>query len=342
MKFIDVLKKNKVAQHIVFWIVLFGVYVFSYSGNQEYYHYYLKNTLLKFPFYIVAAYTFNYWQVPYYLNKKRTLLFILTLLVTSYTISSLFKYTLYLKDNYAMHLLNIPSYLSKTLMFYTPALFIYAYKTYTKQQKAKNHLMKIQQEKLDTELKFLKAQLNPHFLFNTLNNLYSFVMTNSPKAGDMILQLSEILDYSLYKSQTRFININEELKCIENYISLEKIRYGKRLHVQFERKTPVLNTQISPLLLLSIVENAFKHGASGNLENPIIKISIEQIDNKLYFSVWNTKNKHLRGAMGDSYKEGIGLKNIKRQLNLLYPSEHKLSIIDKVDYFNLHLQITID
>ncbi|WP_348706634.1 sensor histidine kinase [Tenacibaculum sp. 190524A02b] len=336
------MKKNKVIQHLLFWIALLAIYALSFNGNGEYYHYYLKNTLLKFPFYIIAVYTFNYWQVPLYLNKGRIAVFSLSVFFTSFIIYVLFKYSIYVKDNYPMYLFNIPAYLSKTLMFYTPALIVYAYKVYINQQEETNRLIRIQQEKLDTELQFLKAQLNPHFLFNTLNNLYSFVMTNSPKAGDMILQLSEILDYSLYKSQARFIDIKEELKCIDNYINLEKIRYGERLHVEFERKTPSLKAQISPLLLLSIVENAFKHGASGNLENPIIRISIKQIENKLYFSVWNTKNHYVNGAIGDAYKEGIGLKNIQRQLNLLYPNKHELNIIDKLDHFSLHLQITID
>lgn len=342
MKLIELLKENKIIQHLLFWIVLFGIYALSYSGNESYYHYYLKNTLVKFPFYIIAAYTFNYWQVPFYLNKKRFGPFILSLFVTSFIISLLFRYALHLKDNYDIRVFSIPSYLSKTIMFYVPALIIYAYRTYMKQQKAKEHLMKIHQEKLDTELKFLKAQLNPHFLFNTLNNLYSFVLTNSPKAGDMILQLSDILDYTLYKSQANHVDINMELKCIENYINLEKIRYGKRLHVLVERKTTHLNAIISPLLLLSIVENAFKHGASGNLESPVIKISIEQIKNKLYFSVWNTKPKHLKGTLGDAYKEGIGLSNIKRQLNLLYPDKHELDITDKSDFFNINLQVIVD
>lgn len=332
--------KNKVLQHIIFWIVLFCVYVLSYSGKSENFIYFAKNNAIKFPFYMVAAYTFNYWLVPKFLNKKKYVFFIIALTITSFVVVLLFKLTLHLQHGYEMHIFNILGYISKTLMFYTPALLIYAYQTYIKQQKEKDRLMLLQQEKLDTELKYLKAQLNPHFLFNTLNNLYSFVITNSPKAGDMILQLSEILDYVLYKSHVNFVGINEEIKCIENYINLEKIRYGERLKVELEKSKQTLNIQVAPLLLLSIVENAFKHGASGSLANPTIKISVKQEHNTLHFNVWNTKDIHLEGALNDFYKEGIGLSNIKRQLNLLYPNKHQLKITNDTDCFNLNLQIT--
>ncbi|WP_417785069.1 sensor histidine kinase [Tenacibaculum sp.] len=339
MKLYKIYTQSRIMQHVTFWIVLFAIYILSYSGNSEYFIYYAKNNGLKFPFYIVAAYTLNYWQVPQFLSKKKYTLFILTFVLTSFILVFLFKLVLNIQSGYEMHVFNLLSYLSKTLMFYTPALLIYGYQTHQKQQQEKDRLLLLRQEKLDTELKYLKAQLNPHFLFNTLNNLYSFVINNSPKAGDMILQLSEILDYVLYKSQTSFIDINEEIKCIENYISLEEIRYGERLHVELHKPKAIVNKQVAPLLLLSIVENAFKHGASGNLANPTIKIVIHTDQDAIYFDVWNTKNNDLQGTINDSYKEGIGLSNIKRQLNLLYPNKHVLTIQNTTNDFNLKLQL---
>ncbi|TDQ25578.1 sensor histidine kinase [Tenacibaculum caenipelagi] len=339
MKLYKIYTQSRILQHFTFWIALFAIYILSYSGNSEYFIYYAKNNGLKFPFYIAAAYTLNYWQVPRFLSTKKYALFILTFVLTSFTLVFLFKLILNILHGYEMHVFNLLSYLSKTLMFYTPALLIYGYQTHQKQQQEKDRLLLLRQEKLDTELKYLKAQLNPHFLFNTLNNLYSFVITNSPKAGDMILQLSEILDYVLYKSQASFIDINEEIKCIENYISLEKIRYGERLHVELHKPEAIVNKQIAPLLLLSIIENAFKHGASGNLTNPTIKIAIHTDQDAIYFDVWNTKNNDLQGTINDSYKEGIGLSNIKRQLNLLYPNKHTLTIEDTTNDFNLKLQL---
>lgn len=331
--------KNKLLQHILFWIVLFCVYVLSYSGKAENFKYFALNNGTKFPFYMAAAYSLNYWLVPQFLSKKKYTLFALGLVLSSFMIVLSFKYMLHLQFDYEMHTFNILSYLSKTLMFYTPALLMYVYQSYLRQQQEKDRLLHLQQEKLDTELKYLKAQLHPHFLFNTLNNIYSFVLNNSPKAGDMILQLSEILDYTLYKSQANLVSLKEEINCIKNYINLEKTRYGNRLKVSVNIPDNLVGKEITPLLLLSIVENAFKHGASGSISNPEIKITLNVDENKLCFNVWNTKEENHSHVKTDSYKEGIGLQNIKKQLNLVYPNSHEFVIENEKEYFNFNLTI---
>lgn len=330
--------KNKVVQHLVFWVLLFLIYALGYGGNQKFFDGYLVNTLTKFPFYIIAAYTFNYWQVPRFLTKKRLPAFGISLILTSYTIVVAFKFVQYQQFGTEMHIESIPSYLSKTIMFYMPALMMYAYQIQQSQQKTKDRTLLLQQEKLDTELKYLKSQLNPHFLFNTLNNLYSFVVNQSPKAADMVLQLSEILDYVLYKSQADRVSISDEVKSIDNYIALEKTRYGDRLKVVFEKQENLKDLKIAPLVLLSIVENAFKHGASGSVDAPQIKISLREEATTLIFNVWNTKS-IINGSINDAYKEGIGLSNIKRQLNLIYPNNHALKIVDDERQFNINLTI---
>lgn len=333
-------RKSKIIQHLIFWVLLFLIYSLGFGGEQRFFNNYLINTLTKFPFYVIAAYTFNYWQVPKFLVKKRLIAFGLYLIVTSYAIVIAFKFVQYQQFGTEMHLESIPSYLSKTLMFYMPALMMYTYQVQQSQQKAKDNALLLQQDKLDTELKYLKAQLNPHFLFNTLNNLYSYVVNQSPKAADMVLQLSEILDYVLYKSQADSVSLSEEIKSIENYIALEKIRYGDRLTVTVEKPDYLIDQSIAPLVLLSIVENAFKHGASGSVDKPQIKISIKQETAILNFNVWNTK-RTIEGSMNDTYKDGIGLSNIRRQLNLIYPENHQLRIEEDTEQFNLNLIIKI-
>jgi len=186
----------------------------------------------------------------------------------------------------------------------------------------------LEKEKLANELKFLKAQINPHFLFNTLNNLYSFVLIQSPKAPDMIMQLSGILDYVLYKSQNKEVALNDEVKTIEHFIKLEQIRYGERLEVELKTDGD-LSIGISPLILLSIVENAFKHGASGDIDYPKIKIDIREQNQEIHCVVWNTKSQHV-GEINDAYKVGIGLSNIERQLKLIYPEKQEFSVFLKI------------
>lgn len=335
MKLSEILIKNKFLQHLFFWTLLFLIYILSYAGNKSYYPDYIGNVAIKFPFYIAAAYSFNYWQVPRLLNKKKNLVFVLSLFLVSFLLFAGFRYLLYVLHGNDMRLFNIASYLSKTIMFYPPALMIYTYQTLNRQQQEKDRLLLLQQEKLSTELKYLKAQLNPHFLFNTLNNLYSYIINQSPKAGDMVLQLSEILNYVLYKSQKDQVDITEEINCIQYYIELEKIRYGDRLNVSFEKPKTILKQEITPLLLLSIVENAFKHGAGKSISNPQIRISLKQNQNSLIFNVWNTKdNQH-----HTTDNKGIGLDNIKRQLDLIYPKNHQLEIDDSKKYFNVNLLI---
>lgn len=341
MEWIRLTIQNKIVQHLTFWLGLFAVYVLSYGGSKTYYTMHIQNTALKFPFYMGVAYIFNYWQVPQLLNKERKLIFALSFLVTSYITFIGFRLMVYLQDGNPIPFLSLSTYFHKTMMFYPPALMMFAYQTQQRQQQDKDRVLLMQQEKLETELKYLKAQLNPHFLFNTLNNLYSYVVNQSPKAADMVLQLSEILDYALYRSQTSVVSITEEIKCIENYIALEKTRYGKRLQVTLEKPAHYIEQKIAPLLLLSMVENAFKHGASGSIAQPEIKISLQQDTNSLSFRVWNTKHTHIGGKLGDAYKEGIGLSNIRRQLNLIYPKNHQLTIDDDNDYFDLCLTITI-
>lgn len=332
--------RHKVVQHILFWIALFFTYVLGFGGSDQFFWNNVETTLLKLPFYIAAAYTFNYWQVPRFLKQKRFLFFAFTLFLTSFMLSAGFKAVIYFQSGYDQQFLNLPSYLTKTLMFYMPALMIYAYQTERQRQEEKERLLRVEKEKSDAELKYLKAQLNPHFLFNTLNNLYSFVVNQSPKAADMVLQLSEILDYVLYKSQADFVNIEEEIKCIENYIALEQTRYGERLKVSLRKPKKMDQYKIAPLLLLSIVENAFKHGASGTISEPEIRIGFEQSERKLHFSTWNTKDLQHQGAKTDDYKEAIGLENIRRQLNLLYYENYELTIEEDDNYFNLELVIT--
>lgn len=331
--------KNKVVRHVLFWLALFLTYVLGFGGSGQYFWNNVETTALKLPFYITAAYTFNYWQVPRFLKHKRIFLFCITLLITSLALSAGFKLVILWQSGYDQQFLNLPSYFTKMLMFYMPALIMYAYQTERQRHQERTRLLMMQKEKSDTELKYLKAQLNPHFLFNTLNNLYSFVVNQSPKAPDMILQLSEILDYVLYKSQADFVSIDDELRAIENYIALEQTRYGERLNISLTRADMTTPQQIAPLLLLSIVENAFKHGASGTISNPEITIEINQESGQIHFRVWNTKDSQLTGTKNDDYKEGIGLDNIGRQLNLVYPEKHELKIDQDSTYFDLHLTL---
>ena len=295
------------------------------------------------------AYGVVYLIVPRYLDTKKYLRFAFFTGLWLYFVCALYTalHFYHLEHVYTIHLwfdkesmttmfkrlTNFGFLFSLLSNFAFPAFLLGAIKFYKK----KMVLSKIEEEKNKMELMVLKNQLNPHFLFNTLNNLYSFVMNNSPKAPDMILLLSSMLDYVLYKSHNKSVPLKDELDAIESFIELEKIRYGDRLEVQYKTEGDG-SALVSPLLLLSLVENAFKHGASGDADEPKIKIEIISTNKNIRCEVWNTKSSY-KGELTDAHKEGIGLSNIKRQLDLIYPDQHSLVIDDQEKTFTISVKL---
>ncbi|MBI5917586.1 MAG: histidine kinase [Bacteroidetes bacterium] len=192
----------------------------------------------------------------------------------------------------------------------------------------------LMEEKLQSELNFLRAQTNPHFLFNTLNNLYHLARKRSTDTPDAILKLSDLLRFMLYECTTPNIRISQEIKVIRDYLELERLRYGDRLRADFQVEVDDEDQPIAPLLLLPFVENAFKHGASESRGETWVRIFLKVKNGALDFRVENAKDP------GDGQiEEGIGLKNVKRQLELLYP-EHELSLDNQGNSFVVNLKIT--
>jgi two-component system, LytTR family, sensor kinase len=192
-------------------------------------------------------------------------------------------------------------------------------------------------EKLEAELKFLRAQTNPHFLFNTLNNIYALARKKSDETADVVMKLSKLLRFMLYESREDRITLAEELRIIEDYIELEKIRYGDRLKVQVQKNIDNSSQKIAPLLLLPFIENAFKHGASETRHQSFIDIAITLRDGNLFFSVQNSKDSDEQREL----KENIGLGNVRRQLQLMYPV-HSLDLKNENGYFLAKLNINLN
>lgn len=191
------------------------------------------------------------------------------------------------------------------------------------------------------ELQYLKAQINPHFLFNTLNNLYGLSLEESKKVPGMILKLSDILSYSLYESAVDRVPLEKEIHLVKDFISLEMERYGDRMQVAFEIDEEVdEQVEIAPLLLIPLVENAFKHGVKEATEAIPIRIHIIQADKELIFEVQNQISEVLEPT--PSKKQGLGLKNLKRRLDLVYPKRHQLETHRKADQYIAQLKIQID
>ncbi len=193
-------------------------------------------------------------------------------------------------------------------------------------------------EKKQAELNFYKAQIHPHFLFNTLNGIYNEVLKKSDDAAEMLLKVSDILRFMLYECQNRSMPLRKEIELIHNYIALEKMRYGKRLNIKFDIKGNE-NTfkNISPLTLFAFVENSFKHGVSAQKADSYVYLNLNAEEKYLIFEIRNSKFEYQKDLTG--YAKGIGLDNIRSQLKLIYENEYELFQEDNANEFKTYLKI---
>jgi len=208
--------------------------------------------------------------------------------------------------------------LIRTPFYYTIPTLILLTIRYAREQ---HKLVKLNEQKNAAELNALKNQLNPHFLFNTLNNIYSLALQKSDKTPEVVSGLADMLDYMIYKTDEKFVPIGNEVKLLEDYISLEKVRYGDRFSIDFETNItkPI---KIAPLVLLTFFENAFKHGVSEELEKAIIRGRLESTKTGLTFNLSNTIP-----TTSKMQKNGecLGLNNVRKQLDLLYGEDYNLT-----------------
>lgn len=205
-------------------------------------------------------------------------------------------------------------------------------------QREVEHLKAVVQE---SELQFLKSQINPHFLFNNLNNLYSYAIENSPKTPTIILELSGVLRYMLYECKAQFVPLAKEIEQLKNFTQLNELQIEDRGVIQFNTQNIQANYQIAPLILIVFIENAFKHSQSSQSENISININIELSDDgQLYFFC---KNNYQAFGNTESLAKGIGLENVKKRLELLYPNTHQLDIqkTDSVYEVELRMQLRV-
>ena len=199
--------------------------------------------------------------------------------------------------------------------------------------------LQIAREKAGAELQLLKAQIHPHFLFNTLNNIYFFTLTSPQKAPEMLTKLTDILRYIINECNQEHVPLKKELKMIEDYMGLERIRYGDRLKMELEIKGEYHNKTIPPLLLIPLVENSFKHGTSKMLENPWVRLEITIDGQHIYFLLSNSRPDETKVAQHNGH---IGLNNVKKRLQLLYPEAHELTIVESATSYELFMKIRLE
>ncbi|PWT70990.1 MAG: hypothetical protein C5B59_19085 [Bacteroidetes bacterium] len=197
----------------------------------------------------------------------------------------------------------------------------------------------LSKETAEAELQLLKAQVHPHFLFNTLNNIYSFTLSYPPRAAKLIQSLSDTLHYMIIECEPALVDVDKELKMIRDYIKLEKIRYGERLHLNLKIEKESGNKGIAPLLMIPFVENSFKHGTSQMLQDSWIIMDIYVGKENLTFKIKNSKPNQ---PVSKDHKNGIGLMNVQKRLELLYPDRHVLNIEATEEAFSVYMKVPLE
>lgn len=284
-----------------------------------------------------------YILIPYFLKKERYLLFIVVFLFNLLLFSQLHLWLFEpLLDTFFPNYFFI-SYHSNTKLVTIFSVFLVATTLIKLSEdwfyfnRNENRVLKLQNEQIQLQLSSLRSQINPHFLFNSLNVIYALTIEKKEGVKDAIVQLSDILRYIIYDSDTEQVTIKDEIKLLQNYIEFQKFRIHGNNNINLEIDIDNDNFLMYPMLLLPLVENSFKHGIRDQQENAIIRINIKQKGNIFNFEIENYKD--IDSIETTHNKSGVGLENIKKNLDIVYPNAHQLTITDLNDKFTVQLKI---
>lgn len=340
-------KLKTILFHLFFWIAVwfFFVYFFSYNTSDTRYVPWFSSILL--PLTMTVTYFIVYFLIPKYLLTKKYFLFALysfyTVVASSYIIVLIIYGCLIFLLSFNI---SIMPPMSRNFVFILIMVYLVVgiisfvsllqqnFNTISKNKELQNKILEAQLQFKEQELHYLKMQIHPHFLFNTLNTIYGFALKQSKQTPEIILMLSNLLDYILYQINKPKVGLKEEILHIREYIELEKIRFQDTLKVIFNSDEINNEIQIAPMLLIPFVENAFKHGnlIDGFLN---IEINISMLKNQLNFEIRNTV---LKSEEKES-KKGIGLENIKKRLDLNYSNNYQLTNEMKDNWYSVNLTI---
>jgi two-component system sensor histidine kinase AlgZ len=334
-------RKHVVPRHVSFWLLWLLGWTCFLSAIWSTFTDNLIRIGLWIPVFIIFSYPISYIAIPKLLLKGKYLAFLSSLIFWLAVGWYLSVYFLRYISAPLLDLMDMPhgdDYAWQCFLCVVTTAACFSSLSLGKQWFLKQReFLQAQQEKITAELQLLKAQVHPHFLFNTLNNIYSFSLDRSPKTSELILKLSSLLSYMLYDCKAEEVRLEKEVEIMKDYIDLEKERYGNKLEISWTVEGDIRNNFISPLLMLPFLENAFKHGASEQIEKPWMGVDISVVNNTLKFKITNSKNEYISNS-----NKGIGINNVKKRLGFLYPGKHELKINDEGDFFSVSLMVKLD
>lgn len=350
-------KKYRLLRHLLFW-TSYGIWftlprVFNPIFYQK--NGYLPNIidqLVELPFFLLPqaglVYPLIYFILPRYVFTGKYIkafislfmLLLFAILTCSVVLSIPWEKIIGLKlvSGAGSFKITTTSYILAMQGSLTAGAFATSFKIYKYYYVKHLRSLLLMRKNVEAQLHLLQAQVHPHFLFNTLNNIYSQTKFESPKGSKMIVGLSDMLQYILFEGQNTQVSLKKELTMITEYIHLEKIRYGNKLHVNVLTPDQTDNIYIAPLLLLPFVENCFKHGASNMLQNPWINLTAELKDTTLIMKLMNGKSP-IKGKSED--RTGIGINNVRQRLEILYKGKYDLQITDEAEVFVVELKLEL-
>lgn len=340
-------KYHRTLFHIIFWLFLyFKADLLNLIGDRNYefrWEKYQSQFFWSTMFFTIFITYLNLYILNRYFSTKQYLKLALGFIAVCAIYIS-FRYLLeevvflhiFGSHNYSDESRRLPYYITdniyNVITFAFNAGFLKMIEDFFTNEKEKIALLT---EKLNAENAFLKNQLNPHFLFNTLNNIYSLALNHSPKTPEAVMKLSELMRYMLYESNQEKVSLHTELTYLKNFIELQKLRYSGQTFIDFEVIGDVSSQQIAPLMLIPFVENAFKHGSVQDANHPLsIKLLVSQ--NNLSFAVQNQTVNQNKDKFG-----GIGLENIKKRLKLIYPENYALEIKNDAETYSTELNLIL-
>jgi sensor histidine kinase YesM len=355
--------KYRIRRHLIFWASwwLFMGFLYSFLAiNQKNYGQQLSvalvDSLIFMSAHILLSYTLMYFVIPKYVLKEKYIvafawvisLFLITAAYSSFltlvVIPPVHKLLYFAGCKY---LAGVPlttasinySFMAGLRGGITIGGLAAAIKLIKSLYLKEQRNLQLKKENAESQLQLLKAQVHPHFLFNTLNNIYSFTQNTSPQASKLVTGLSDLLRFILYECNQPLVPLSKELKMIGDYIELEKVRYGNELELHLDLPTETDDLYIAPLLLLPLIENCFKHGTSQILEQPWVSLHIDLKGRQMQMKLLNGKSVKSTTSKSGS---GIGIYNVKKRLELLYPGKHELTITDEEDVFIVNLKIELE
>ena len=328
--------------HVIFWLLIFGLWFMLRYEDYDTPAIAFKVTFVKLVDLVLMVYITNNLLIPFFLYKKKYGLFILLFLVMILLSSVIKMYVVgqltddpaifstggdlkgRIYDNVIPHFFLVIAGASFKLMF--------------DQLNLQKKMAELAKDKAEAELNFLKSQINPHFLFNSLNSVYFLIDKNNSDARQALHKFSDMLRYQLYEANGEKIPIEKEIDYLQDYVHLQQLRKDENYKVQFNCSNEVKNFSIEPLLLIPFVENAFKHISHKSKGDNFVKLDLTRSNGYFEFSVENSCEK---GIYTTEQHGGIGMNNVKRRLELLYPGTHQLTVIDNEHRFKIDLKLKI-